>query len=326
MARAAADYGCEVWSTPWLDDWHLRDCALQRTHASILKRCLGVRGSTSTLATLFETGRYPLQISWLLRCCRYWNKLVRLPEGNLLRTVAIANTHFGLIGKHASWSSELCRGLEFACPDTNWADHMLQYETIDVAAVQTAAEAKFAASMDAHKGKPTSTQCTKRKHCVYATWMRPIGTSTHTQLLRFEAASYLKQQLPFSLKRAVARFRLSNSVLKANTDVRRGYRERICGTCTRRSEHPTTKQPIITTFVDNEHHVLFQCTTFDTIRTKYKHLFDSCGRSVRRFMYAAYQVENAAEFCKCITEVMTKLEETRIAPQRINTGETAGQM
>jgi hypothetical protein len=43
VARAAADYGCEVWATPWLNDWHLTSCALQRAHASILKRSLGLK-------------------------------------------------------------------------------------------------------------------------------------------------------------------------------------------------------------------------------------------------------------------------------------------
>ena len=203
---------------------------------------------------------------------------------------------------------------------------MLQSALIDVAVVKAAAEAKFTASLDVHLGRPTSTQCTRRKHCVYATWMRPTSTNTHAQLLSFEAVKYLKLQVPFTLKRAVARFRLSNSVIKANTDVRRSYRERTCSICTKHSEHPITKHPIITTFVDNEHHVLFQCAALDTIRTKYKHLFDTCDRSVRRFMYAAYSVENAAEFCKCISEIMTKLEEPSNASQRINTGEPAGQM
>ena len=40
VARAAGEYGCEVWATPWLDKWHLHDCPLQRSHVSILKRCL----------------------------------------------------------------------------------------------------------------------------------------------------------------------------------------------------------------------------------------------------------------------------------------------
>ena len=90
VARAAGEYGCEVWATPWLDNWHegeygcevwatpwldnWQDCPLQRSHISILKRCLGVKASTSSLAALFECGKYPMQVGWLVRCCKFWNK------------------------------------------------------------------------------------------------------------------------------------------------------------------------------------------------------------------------------------------------------------
>jgi hypothetical protein len=56
------DYGCEIWSTPWLGDWCLHKCDLQKFHCSTLRRCLGVSKGTASLSVLAECGKYPLQI------------------------------------------------------------------------------------------------------------------------------------------------------------------------------------------------------------------------------------------------------------------------
>jgi hypothetical protein len=42
VTGAAGSYGCEIWSTPFLADWHLRDCTLQRYQAAVYKQALKV--------------------------------------------------------------------------------------------------------------------------------------------------------------------------------------------------------------------------------------------------------------------------------------------
>jgi hypothetical protein len=156
VARAAGDYGCEIWGTPWLDNWHLHDCALQRYHISILKRSLGVKVATSSLATLFEHGKQPMQVGWLTRCCKYWNKLkLAASSHSLLKDAIQANIHFGLIGGCTNWASELCKGLEFASPlepgDT-WCQRLCAHTHIDIHKVKQAAESKFCSSFAAFDG------------------------------------------------------------------------------------------------------------------------------------------------------------------------------
>ncbi len=62
-AKSAGDYGCEIWSTPWLGDGCLHKCDLQKFHCSTLltlRRCLGVSKGTASLSVLAECGKYPL--------------------------------------------------------------------------------------------------------------------------------------------------------------------------------------------------------------------------------------------------------------------------
>ncbi len=90
--RQAGSYGREVWSTPFLAGWHLRDCTLQRLQAAVYKQALKLPRSTSNLLLVFlEMGRYPMQIQWLQRTLSYWNKLVaNKANSKLLKCVLAA--------------------------------------------------------------------------------------------------------------------------------------------------------------------------------------------------------------------------------------------
>jgi hypothetical protein len=78
ITAAAGSYGCEVWSTPFLAGWHLRDCTLsQRFQATVYKQALKLPRSTRNLLVFLEMGRYPMQIQGLQllqRTLSYWNK------------------------------------------------------------------------------------------------------------------------------------------------------------------------------------------------------------------------------------------------------------
>jgi hypothetical protein len=109
-------YGCEIWSTPFLAGWHLRDCTLQRFQAAVYKQALKVPRSTSNLLAFLEMGRYPMQIQWLQRTLSYWNKLVANSE--LLDFVLAAEVRHGLFMDRECWAKELLDGLMFVDPST----------------------------------------------------------------------------------------------------------------------------------------------------------------------------------------------------------------
>ena len=132
ITGAAGNYGCEVWSTPYLNDWHLHDCPLHSYQAAVYKHALGVRRCTGTLSAFYEMGRYPLQLQWFLRTIRYYNKLVvNKAESSLLSDCLAANAHFGLREGHTCLSQELHAGLDFINPEYDWKEHMLQLRAIE---------------------------------------------------------------------------------------------------------------------------------------------------------------------------------------------------
>ncbi len=49
IVAASGSYGCEIWSTPFLGEWHLWDCPQQRQQAATHKHLLGVKRSTGNL-------------------------------------------------------------------------------------------------------------------------------------------------------------------------------------------------------------------------------------------------------------------------------------
>ena len=145
---ATGSYGCEIWSTPYLGAWHLlaSQCKLQSYQATVYKHCLGVPRCTPNLLVFFEMGRDPLQIQWLARTLRYWNKLAGLSPHSLLGGTFVANVAAGLgCGRTNVWAAELRAALQFACPDPGWTAHMLQGKPIAVAPVVAAARQAFCA-------------------------------------------------------------------------------------------------------------------------------------------------------------------------------------
>jgi len=242
-----------VWATPWLDKWHLHDCPLQRSHVSILKRCLGVKASTSSLATLLECGKYPMQIGWLVRCCNFWNKLLK-STNSLIRDTIVANTHYGAAGDCHLWCTELCKGLSFVCPDTNWREHLAGQHPIDTNIVAAAAEAKFRIALADYSGDPCAPECDHRRHCCYRQWM---FTPSCTEVL--SPPAYLHVPCSYRHKRSVARFRLSNAPIRVNTEPNIPFCERTCRRCT--AAH-----------IDNEAHALLQCTYLADVRESYQYL------------------------------------------------------
>jgi hypothetical protein len=112
----------------------------------VYKHSLGVRRSAASLLTFMEVGRYAMQIQWLARTLRYWNKLVDLvqQEPSLLGSTFLANVASGLTCSTAiTWAAELRAALQFVCPDQVWMPHMLQGLPIQGKPVGGAARCAF---------------------------------------------------------------------------------------------------------------------------------------------------------------------------------------
>ena len=80
-------YGGEIWSFEsrnQIEKIHLRFCEV----------VLGVGRSSNSAAVLGECGRLPLHIKYKKRFVKYWLKLLRSPQGSLLKTCYKMQTDF----------------------------------------------------------------------------------------------------------------------------------------------------------------------------------------------------------------------------------------
>ncbi len=230
ITAASGSYGCEIWSTPFLHDWHLRDCIPQRYQCSVYKHALGVRRSTGSLLVLLEMGRYPLQISWLQRTINYWNKLV-IDKANskILGTCLADNVLHGVQEGLTCWSKELLDGLRFVAPERDWKTHMSQLLPIESAkGIALLAKRKFVSdAMIKFDGDPTEPECPYRQHNSYTHWMYVTPADG---MLR--PPSYVGYSMPLQRKQAIARCRLGTAQVRVHTDHGTPYQQRICQRCT----------------------------------------------------------------------------------------------
>jgi hypothetical protein len=174
ITAASGSYGCEVWATPFLHDWTVNTCRLQRYQASVYKRILGIPSSTSNLIAFFEMGRYPLQIDWLIRAVKYWNKRVTARDDNsLLSQLFMDNVHYGLAHEPPvkCWARELCDGLMLVNPDHDWEGCMRNFEHIAASQVAGYASHAFCTTIQCYNSDPTTDECMARQRCTYAQWM-----------------------------------------------------------------------------------------------------------------------------------------------------------
>jgi exonuclease III len=254
ITAASGSYGCEIWSTPFLDDWHLWDCPLQRYQAAVYKQLLGVKRATGSRLVFFEIGKFPMQVQWLLRTINYWNKLVTdQADSRLLKDTLQANVHFGLRAGHACWSRELHAGLQFVNPDFDWESHMLELRPIESPkAVAQLARAKFSSSILEFDKDPSDPDCPNRQHNTFGTLMYTAAPDG-----RLYAPVYMKHPTQVSKKQTVAKCRLSGAPIRTNMNHSTPYQERVCHRCGNG--------------VDNEHHMLIACTYPGLVAARSQH-------------------------------------------------------
>ena len=292
ITAAAGSYASEIWATPFLHRWHLkaRECAPQGYQAAIYKMCLGVPSSTGSLLAFFEMGRYPLQVQWLARAVRYWNKLTREGQGSsLLAKVFKANVEHSLgHGRANCWAAELRAGLQFVCPNPGWTAHMLQARSIDDKMVQSAAQQAFSQQLQAFTDPPYGATCARRQSCKYAAFMVPEGLGADQDGLPRPA--YLSAIAPTKQKRALARLRLSAAPIQTNQTHAVPFLQRRCTRCNRG--------------VDTEHHLLFDCPALASTRAEFQSSLPLASRSMRALMSGVYDGDRVSRILAFVSRMI----------------------
>lgn len=90
LIAPVVSYGCEMWAADlFRDSVYLEEA--ETIHRAFLRRIIHVRKSVPKEVLLAELGRLPLKFQWQDLIIRYFNRLVNMPEGRLLKSAFTAN-------------------------------------------------------------------------------------------------------------------------------------------------------------------------------------------------------------------------------------------
>ena len=269
-------YGCEVWSTPFLrDPSNPVSSHIQRVQSQFLRQVAGgwVRKSTPVRLLCAEFGCRPVSWQWCKLLCRYWNRLVKQQHHPLLHDAFIeglqdwADQGFQLGGK--SWSAEVLSMVQTCAPEVFQQivqavrnRHWPSIPTLDSDVILSAWEKSWWVWPDP--------DCDPRGEegalATYAAWMSSdVGG----------AAPYVHYAEPVNAQAllSLVRFRLGVHNLRMATGRwdNTPRHERLCRKCTQQS-------------VEDEMHVVFECPWYQSVRAKFASLFVAAQGSLRRLM------------------------------------------
>ena len=120
VVRPSVLYGAEVWA-PGLLCQASRDLQAEVLHRHFCRRVLGVRAGTTSMAVLAELGRYPLHLSVARQLCRYWNRLVGMDDGRLVKQAfleSLALARRSAAASRRTWAGQVASFLAFTAPVT----------------------------------------------------------------------------------------------------------------------------------------------------------------------------------------------------------------
>ena len=308
FALSACMYGSQVWCTPLLapllrggqtTDLHTR-------HLGFLKRLLGVKRSTNSLAVLRECGQLPLHLYWLRCTIKFWNACVEVSSSDhalfcgLLRDVMFAEMQLSRSGKRKCWSRDVmdalnCLGVQAPLASNQSGGvgepHLL---AIDMTEVMTAAYTKLKGVWAPCRGADPRAEVLPegcgRKMATYEQWMAVPWEKDKRPF----PPPYLSVALPKDVIRDMARFRLSAHHLHVETGRWQAHgahvRDRVCGLCGAGT-------------VQDEKHVLFECTALEGIRSQFGDLLGSCNGQMKTLLTAGNASRLAWYVHKCMKRI-----------------------
>ena len=108
-----ASYGCEVWGsyTCTAASSALRS-SLDQQQLQTLMHILGVRSTVNTHVLWQEVPVKRLEVVWLQRTVKFYNRLAAAPSGNLYRRIAVSSSRSAVSQNVRNWAWSFCRSLQ----------------------------------------------------------------------------------------------------------------------------------------------------------------------------------------------------------------------
>jgi hypothetical protein len=92
-------YGSEIWG-------YEQYKSIEKVQINYCKKVLGVPKTTSNEAALGECGRYPLMLHSVIKCIKYWLKLLNMPESRYPKACYQMLCTLDEAGKH-TWATSV---------------------------------------------------------------------------------------------------------------------------------------------------------------------------------------------------------------------------
>lgn len=117
LVRPVMLYGVETWGPGALCGKGMEPCELEQRQA--LRVLLGLRAGTPNAAVLGEVGRFPVAHTAVALLCRFWNRLVDMPESRLVKQAFTESVGMASLGggiHSACWAAQVASFLDFMSP------------------------------------------------------------------------------------------------------------------------------------------------------------------------------------------------------------------
>ena len=218
-----------------------------------------MRTGTPNVAVLGELGRFPVAHTATLAICRFWNRLVAMPDTRLtkqafLENCALATRPGRSKTSSACWAAQVCSFLHFMSPIVDGKP-----QRIDTSVVSAHLQRRM---YDAVNGSDL------RKVREWLEVRGPVNCDN------YQMAHYLQAVASKTSRRRLAQFRMGSHMLGVETGrwQRLPRAERLCQRCS-------------CSAVDDEAHMIWGCPALIDQRVQHSELFeDSTITSVSDFL------------------------------------------
>jgi hypothetical protein len=261
-----ASYACEIWGwrTFPSSPSHSSAQKLESDYLVMLRMLLGVRPSVATPILLAELGVQPISHHWLKRMATFWNSLVALPPDHMYSSILRDSCYYGVTSHTPTWAGCFMKALiQIGYP---YHIDCLQPHEIDIKALKHILRRHHRQCWRGLHLSPRQCPSVGAQLCAYSRWFASPSRTALSRLL------FLRMSI--SKLRTFHRFRMGVHNLPIDSGRRRGIprSERLCDMCD-------------TGLIGDEHHMVFSCPAFQSIRDRYPHLFCAPSRSLKTFIW-----------------------------------------
>ena len=273
MVKPILCFGSEVWGYEY-------SSVIESVHNEFCKNFLGVNSSVNNVVALGECGRLPLCVTYITNCIKYWCRLLCM--GN---------------HRYPKNCYKMLKSLDEAGRQ-NWVSkvrHLLfQYGFGYVWIAQEFGNENF--FINQFK--------TRISDCMQQNWHSDINESPRCDSYKefkslLNVERYLTLDMPFYLRKAFARFRSSSHKLAIEIGRHHGINrtDRICTFCFNQFNN---------VHVEDEFHVFFICSKFNSVRENFLFPWYSRGDSKAEFfsLMKVSMPDTVRKICIYVNEIL----------------------